>query len=76
MSINHMIGMRENNVTTDLKKGVKSAFKIEKKKKMIRDYLALKYYRYEVTTALYMLEPWEKALFSTFICFLSKILRS
>lgn len=34
--------------------------------KAIRNYLALKNYQYEVTTALYMLEPWEKALFSMF----------
>nr|CAG8554290.1 7502_t:CDS:2 [Entrophospora candida] len=33
----------------------------------IRDYLALKNYQYEVTTALYMLEPWEKALFNTLV---------
>jgi len=35
--------------------------------KAIRNYLALKNYRYEVTTALYMLEPWEKALFNSII---------
>jgi len=35
--------------------------------KTIRDYLALKNYQYEVTTGLYMLEPWEKALFSMFM---------
>ncbi|CAG8526907.1 12563_t:CDS:2 [Ambispora gerdemannii] len=29
----------------------------------IRKYAALKNYQYEVTTGLYMLEPWEKALF-------------
>ncbi|RIA84648.1 hypothetical protein C1645_783658 [Glomus cerebriforme] len=35
--------------------------------KTIRNYFALKNYQYEVTTALYMLEPWEKALFNSII---------
>ncbi|CAB4383346.1 hypothetical protein RhiirA5_495591 [Rhizophagus irregularis] len=35
--------------------------------KAIRNYLALKNYQYEVTTALYMLEPWEKALFNSIV---------
>ncbi|RHZ54755.1 hypothetical protein Glove_423g20 [Diversispora epigaea] len=33
----------------------------------IRRYLALKNYHYEITTALYMLEPWEKALFNSIV---------
>jgi len=28
-------------------------------------YVKLKYYQYQLTTALYMLEPWEQAIFST-----------
>ncbi|KAI7863181.1 hypothetical protein BDF14DRAFT_1885371 [Spinellus fusiger] len=28
-------------------------------------YIATKIYQYELQTALYMLEPWEKALFNT-----------
>jgi hypothetical protein len=32
-----------------------------------RSYLATKLYQYELQTALYMLEPWEKALFSRFL---------
>jgi hypothetical protein len=31
-------------------------------------WVRLKYYQYELTTALYMLEPWEKTLFSTRPC--------
>jgi len=27
-------------------------------------YVKLKYYQYQLTTALYMLEPWEQAIFS------------
>ena len=30
----------------------------------IQKYLKLKYYQYELTLALYMLEPWEKVVFS------------
>ncbi|CAG8466454.1 7185_t:CDS:2 [Acaulospora morrowiae] len=33
----------------------------------IRRHLALKNYQYEITTALYMLEPWEKALFNSIV---------
>ncbi|KAF0436356.1 small subunit of serine palmitoyltransferase-like protein [Gigaspora margarita] len=33
----------------------------------IREYLVLKNYQYEVTTSLYMLEPWEKALFNSLV---------
>ncbi|ORX98229.1 hypothetical protein K493DRAFT_313729 [Basidiobolus meristosporus CBS 931.73] len=29
--------------------------------------LYLKYYQYELTTALYMLEPWEKACFNSIV---------
>ncbi|KAK9721003.1 hypothetical protein K7432_003782 [Basidiobolus ranarum] len=29
--------------------------------------LSLKYYQYELITALYMLEPWEKACFNTIV---------
>ncbi|ORY04335.1 hypothetical protein K493DRAFT_311417 [Basidiobolus meristosporus CBS 931.73] len=29
--------------------------------------LSLKYYQYELVTALYMLEPWEKACFNTIV---------
>ncbi|CAG8483557.1 9581_t:CDS:2 [Funneliformis mosseae] len=34
--------------------------------KTFRKHLALKNYQYEITTGLYMLEPWEKALFTLF----------
>lgn len=32
----------------------------------LRSYVKQLNYSYEVTTGLYMLEPWEKAVFSTF----------
>ncbi|KAI8091222.1 small subunit of serine palmitoyltransferase-like protein [Gilbertella persicaria] len=31
------------------------------------NYLSTKLYQYELQTALYMLEPWEKALFNTIV---------
>ncbi|KAI8393402.1 uncharacterized protein BYT42DRAFT_609198 [Radiomyces spectabilis] len=31
----------------------------------IQGYISTKIYQYELQTALYMLEPWEKALFNT-----------
>lgn len=31
----------------------------------LKKYVSLKVYQYELTTSLYMLEPWEKTLFST-----------
>jgi hypothetical protein len=33
----------------------------------LRSYVKQLNYSYEVTTGLYMLEPWEKAVFSTFV---------
>ncbi|KAI8377251.1 small subunit of serine palmitoyltransferase-like protein [Blakeslea trispora] len=35
--------------------------------KSISSYLSTKLYQYELQTALYMLEPWEKALFNTIV---------
>lgn len=35
--------------------------------KPMSSYLSTKLYQYELQTALYMLEPWEKALFSKFL---------
>lgn len=35
-----------------------------KSKSTVSEYLSTKIYQYELQTALYMLEPWEKALFS------------
>ncbi|KAI8329162.1 small subunit of serine palmitoyltransferase-like protein [Choanephora cucurbitarum] len=35
--------------------------------KSISNYLSTKLYQYELQTALYMLEPWEKALFNTIV---------
>ncbi|CAO0800561.1 unnamed protein product [Mucor circinelloides] len=32
-----------------------------------RSFLSTKLYQYELQTALYMLEPWEKALFNTIV---------
>ena len=32
--------------------------------KSVSSFLSTKLYQYELQTALYMLEPWEKALFS------------
>lgn len=32
----------------------------------LANFFSEKYYQYELQTALYMLEPWEKALFSKF----------
>ncbi|CAG8605902.1 7976_t:CDS:2 [Paraglomus brasilianum] len=40
----------------------------------IGNYLALKNYQYELTTALYMLEPWEKALFNSLVIIGSSLL--
>ncbi|KAI8637414.1 small subunit of serine palmitoyltransferase-like protein [Parasitella parasitica] len=38
----------------------------------IRRYLSKKVYQYELQTALYMLEPWEKILFNSIaLCLLS-----
>lgn len=37
----------------------------------LRSYVKQLNYSYEVTTGLYMLEPWEKAVFSTFALHLS-----
>lgn len=40
----------------------------------IKKQLELKYYQYELTTAVYMLEPWEKYIVSKFkIYFESKV---
>ncbi|KAI8382989.1 hypothetical protein BD560DRAFT_206011 [Blakeslea trispora] len=37
----------------------------------LANYLSEKKYQYELQTALYMLEPWEKALFNSFaLCLL------
>ncbi|KAI9027301.1 hypothetical protein J3Q64DRAFT_1657273 [Phycomyces blakesleeanus] len=33
----------------------------------LSDYVSTKIYQYELQTALYMLEPWEKALFNTLL---------
>ncbi|CAO3652537.1 unnamed protein product [Mucor hiemalis] len=35
--------------------------------KGMSNYLSTKLYQYELQTALYMLEPWEKALFNTIV---------
>jgi hypothetical protein len=37
----------------------------------LKENVKLAYFRYEVTTALYMLDTWEKAIFSTFVHVLS-----
>ena len=34
--------------------------------KKVRDWFNLKYYQYEINTSIYMLEPWEKKIFSIF----------
>ncbi|KAI8884235.1 hypothetical protein K501DRAFT_217942 [Backusella circina FSU 941] len=33
----------------------------------VSSFLSTKLYQYELQTALYMLEPWEKALFNTIV---------
>ncbi|KAJ9058609.1 hypothetical protein DSO57_1000866 [Entomophthora muscae] len=33
----------------------------------LQKYLSLKYYQYEVTTAIYILEPWEKCCINTLV---------
>ncbi|KAL4214744.1 small subunit of serine palmitoyltransferase-like protein [Rhizopus microsporus] len=35
--------------------------------KSVSSFLSTKLYQYELQTALYMLEPWEKALFNTIV---------
>ncbi|KAF1806089.1 small subunit of serine palmitoyltransferase-like protein [Mucor lusitanicus] len=35
--------------------------------KRMSSFLSTKLYQYELQTALYMLEPWEKALFNTIV---------
>ncbi|KAI8067732.1 small subunit of serine palmitoyltransferase-like protein [Gongronella butleri] len=35
--------------------------------KDLSSYISTKIYQYELQTALYMLEPWEKALFNTLL---------
>ncbi|ORX46091.1 hypothetical protein DM01DRAFT_196680 [Hesseltinella vesiculosa] len=35
--------------------------------KSLSSYISTKIYQYELQTALYMLEPWEKALFNTLL---------
>ncbi|CAO3664747.1 unnamed protein product [Rhizopus stolonifer] len=40
---------------------------MESKPSSLSKYLSTKVYQYELQTALYMLEPWEKALFNTIV---------
>ncbi|KAI9252466.1 hypothetical protein BY458DRAFT_523088 [Sporodiniella umbellata] len=40
---------------------------MEPKTSSLSSYLSTKIYQYELQTALYMLEPWEKALFNTIV---------
>ncbi|RUP07969.1 hypothetical protein BC936DRAFT_140156 [Jimgerdemannia flammicorona] len=40
---------------------------LDKLYKSLKEYTALKIYQYELVTALYMLEPWEKALFNSIV---------
>ena len=39
-------------------------------KSRFRQWFDLNYYRYEVNTGMYVLEPWEKKLFSIFSIFI------
>ncbi|ORY02019.1 hypothetical protein K493DRAFT_208853 [Basidiobolus meristosporus CBS 931.73] len=33
----------------------------------IKKHISLKYYQYELVTCIYMLEPWEKVIFNSFV---------